>query len=330
MEPVLEEFRAVAEGLTYRKPAVPIVSNVSGAQAGDEVCDPGYWVAQVRSCVRFAPGVRSLLDAGVRRFVEVGPDAALTAMIGECLAERPEVAAKSLVAASSRRSVEEVTQVVTLLAQSYAAGVPVRLRSLLPAGDARVTLPTYAFQRRRYWVQPAPEAVPGSFGHPLLTSAVPLAGKDEWLFTGRCSTRTQPWIGDHAVFGSVLLPGTAFAEMALAAGAHLDAGVVEELLLQAPLALGAGVEIDVQLSVGVPDQEGRRGFAIHSRPADPDAADANAWVQHASGVLTTADDEPAPVWGSGSGRLPMPSRRTGRSTTGWRSAAWTTVRCSRA
>nr|WP_281873415.1 type I polyketide synthase [Nocardia sputorum] len=297
MEPVLEEFRAVAEGLTYRKPAVPIVSNVSGAQAGDEVCDPGYWVAQVRSCVRFAPGVRSLLDAGVRRFVEVGPDAALTAMIGECLAERPEVAAKSLVAASSRRSVEEVTQVVTLLAQSYAAGVPVRLRSLLPAGDARVTLPTYAFQRRRYWVQPAPEAVPGSFGHPLLTSAVPLAGKDEWLFTGRCSTRTQPWIGDHAVFGSVLLPGTAFAEMALAAGAHLDAGVVEELLLQAPLVLDAGVEIDVQLSVGVPDQEGRRGFAIHSRPADPDAADANAWVQHASGVLTTADDEPAPVWG---------------------------------
>ncbi|MFI9411467.1 type I polyketide synthase [Nocardia gamkensis] len=297
MEPVLEEFRAVAEGLTYRRPVVPIVSNVSGAQAGDEVCDPGYWVAQVRSCVRFAPGVRSLLDAGVRRFVEVGPDAALTAMTGECLAERPEVAGKSLVAASSRRSVDEVAQFVTLLAQSYAAGVPVRLRSLLPAGDARVTLPTYAFQRRRYWVQPAPEIATGSFGHPLLTSAVPLAGKDEWLFTGRCSTRTQPWIADHAVFGSVLLPGTAFAEMALAAGAHLDAGVVEELLLQAPLLLGAGVETDVQLSVGVRDEEGRRSFAIHSRPAARDAADAEAWVQHARGVLSTADDELAPVWG---------------------------------
>jgi acyl transferase domain-containing protein/acyl carrier protein len=295
MEPILEEFRAVAEGLTYREPTVPIVSNVSGARVGDEVRDPGYWVAQVRSCVRFAPGVRSLLDSGVRRFVEVGPDAALTAMTGECLAERPEVAAKSLVAASSRRSVDEVTQFVTLLGQSFAAGVPVDLRSLLPGGDVRVSLPTYAFQRRRYWVQPAPEAVAGSFGHPLLTSAVPLAGKDEWLFTGRCSARTQPWISDHAVFGSVLLPGTAFAEMALAAGAHLDVGGVDELLLQAPLLLTTSAEIDLQLSVGAPDEEGRRSFAVHSRAAEPDSAGVDAWVQHASGVLTAADD-PAPVW----------------------------------
>nr|WP_249645491.1 type I polyketide synthase [Nocardia sputi] len=295
MEPILEEFRAVAEGLTYGEPTVPIVSNVSGAPVGDEVRDPGYWVAQVRSCVRFAPGVRSLLDSGVRRFVEVGPDAALTAMTGECLAERPEIAAKSMVAASSRRSVDEVTQFVTLLGQSFAAGVPVDLRSLLPGGDLRVTLPTYAFQRRRYWVQPAPEAVAGSFGHPLLTSAVPLAGKDEWLFTGRCSMRTQPWIGDHAVFGSVLLPATAFAEMALAAGAHLDAGDVDELLLQAPLLLTAGAETDLQLSVGAQDEQGRRSFAVHSRAAERDSAGAGAWVQHASGVLIAADD-PAPVW----------------------------------
>ncbi|MFG3620989.1 SDR family NAD(P)-dependent oxidoreductase [Nocardia sp. NPDC047654] len=293
MEPILEEFRAVAEGLTYRESTVPIVSNVSGARVGDEVRDPGYWVAQVRSRVRFAPGVRSLLDSGVRRFVEVGPDAALTAMTGECLAERPDLAAKSLVAASSRRSVDEVTQFVTLLGQSFAAGVPVDLRSLLPRGDVRVTLPTYAFQRRRYWVQPAPEPVAGSFGHPLLTSAVQLAGRDEWLFTGRCSLRTQPWIGDHAVFGSVLLPGTAFTEMALAAGVHLDAGGVDELLLQAPLLLPAGAEIDLQLSVGPQDEEGRRSFAVHSRAADQDSAD--AWAQHASGVLTAADD-PAPTW----------------------------------
>ncbi|MEV6258345.1 type I polyketide synthase [Nocardia sp. NPDC051911] len=296
MEPVLDEFRAVAEGLTYREPTVPIVSNVSGTRAGDEMRDPGYWVAQVRGCVRFAPGVRSLLDSGVRRFIEVGPDAALTAMTGECLAERPEVAAKSLVAASSRRSVDEVTQFVTLLAQSFAAGAPVRLRSLLPGADARVELPTYAFQRRRYWVRPAPEVVTGSFGHPLLTSAVPVAGKDEWLFTGRFSARTQPWIGDHAVFGSVLLPGTAFAEMALAAGAQVDAGVVGELLLQAPLPLTATAEIELQLSVGARDEQGRRGFAVHSRAADRESDGTDPWVRHASGVLTTADDDHAPVW----------------------------------
>ncbi|MGO4617490.1 type I polyketide synthase [Nocardia sp. 2YAB30] len=298
MEPMLDEFRSVAERLTYRKPLLPIVSNVSGAQAGDEVCDPEYWVAQVRGCVRFAAGVDTLVEAGVRRFVEVGPDAVSAAMTVECLAERPQAETKSMVVvASSRRSIDEAVGFVTFLAQAHTMGLPVDLRSLFAGrGMDRVALPTYAFQHRRYWLQPPSGVAAGTFGHPLLANAVPVAGRDEWLFTGRLSVRTHPWIADHAVFGSVLLPGTAFAELALSAGARLHVDVIEELLLETPLVLVGAAEVDLQLSVAAPDGEGRRTFAIYSRPAaDGDSADEHPWVQHAGGVLTAAADT-APIW----------------------------------
>ncbi|WP_406281199.1 type I polyketide synthase [Nocardia sp. NBC_00881] len=297
MEPMLDEFRSVAERLTYRKPLMPIVSNMSGEQAGDEVCDPEYWVAQVRGCVRFAPGVDTLVEAGVRTFVEVGPDAVLAAMTRECLAEHADRQATSTVMASSRRSIDESVQFLLCLAQAQAVGLPVDLRRLFAGrGKDRVALPTYAFQHRRYWLQPPSGIVTGTFGHPLLATAVPLAGRDEWLFTGRLSVRTHPWIADHAVFGSVLLPGTAFAELALSAGARLHVDVIEELLLEAPLMLVGGAEVDLQLSVAAPDGEGRRAFAIYSRPAaDGDSADEHPWVRHAAGVLTPTADI-APIW----------------------------------
>ncbi|MEU7630024.1 type I polyketide synthase [Nocardia sp. NPDC049220] len=300
MEPMLDEFRAVAAGLTYREPLLPIMSNVTGAQAGDAVRDPEYWVAQVRGCVRFAPGVDTLIDSGVRRFVEVGPDAVLAATTVECLVERPQQETKSVtVMASSRRSIDEAAGFVTFLAQAHAVGMPANLRRLFAGRGVRpVPLPTYAFQRRRYWLQPAFEVVAGSFGHPLLTNVVPLAGKDEWLFTGRLSVRTQPWTADHVVFGAVLLPGTAFAELALAAGTRLDVEVVEELLLEAPLVFAGNTEVDLQLSVGAADGAGRRTFAIHSRAVDIGASDAQPWVLHAGGVLSAADGN-APAWDDG-------------------------------
>ncbi|MEV6341168.1 SDR family NAD(P)-dependent oxidoreductase [Nocardia vinacea] len=299
MEPILDEFRSVAARLTYREPLLPIVSNVSGTQVGAEVRDPAYWVAQVRSCVRFAPGIDSLIESGVRRFVEVGPDAALTAMARECLAEHPEVGAESIVVASSRRSTDEPFQFVTALAQVHVVGTPVDWPLLFGArGTGPMELPTYAFQHKRFWLQPQSDEVVGSFGHPLVTNMVPLAGRDQWLFTGRLSVRTHPWIADHAVFGSVLLPGTAFAELALTAGAQLDVAVIGELLLEAPLVFADGAEVDLQVSVEEADDAGRRRFAIYSRAdaADRDATDRDPWVLHAGGVLTAADGDEVPTW----------------------------------
>lgn len=297
MEPILDEFRTVAQSLTYRAPSIPIVSNVSATRVTEEVCDPGYWVRHVRSCVRFAPGVDLLIESGVRRFVEVGPDAALTTMIEESLAERPEVAAVSTVVASARRSTDEIAGFVAALGRAHTAGIPVRWHRLFGGRPAeRVTLPAYAFQHHRYWLSPGVEQAAGLFGHPLLTTGSPLAGRDEWLFTGRLSLRTHPWIADHTVFGSVLLPGAAFVELACSVGAHLQLDTVEELLLEAPLSIAAGDDIEVQVMVDRPDEEGRRAFTIYSRP-HPGAqiAQETPWTTHARGALALGD-ESAPNW----------------------------------
>ncbi|WP_433709226.1 type I polyketide synthase [Nocardia sp. CA-084685] len=297
MEPMLDEFRSVAAGLTYRSPTVPVVSNISGGVAGAEVTDPEYWVQQVRGCVRFAPGVDALVAAGVRRFVEVGPDAVLASMTRQCLAEYPEVEAGAMVAAGARRSVDEVTQCVTMLGQLYACGAEVDWQPIFAGRPLhRVSLPTYAFQRQRFWLEPlAADASAVSSDHPILTGVVSVAGRDEWLFTGRMSLRTHPWLADHAVFGSVLLPGTGFVELALTAGTRLGAEVVEELLLEAPLLLPDDTAVDIQLGVEPADGAGRRRFAVHSRVSG-EHSDGAEWVAHATGVLAPVAGAANAVW----------------------------------
>ncbi|WP_432765771.1 SDR family NAD(P)-dependent oxidoreductase [Nocardia cyriacigeorgica] len=293
MDPMLAEFRATAQRLTYRMPDRAVISNVTGTRAGAELTDPDYWVRQLRGTVRFAAGIDTLFAEGVRRFVEVGPDAVLTAMAGQCLAEYAGDDVRTLVTAASRRAADELTQFVTMLAEAYAGGIDVDWRPLFAGrAPARVQLPTYPFQRQRYWLQPlAGGGSAGSSDHPMLTGVVPLAGKDEWLFTGRLSQDTHPWAADHAVFGSVLLPATGFVELALTAGAHLDAALVEELLLEAPLLLEPGVTVELQVAVEPADDSGRRRFVIYSRRAgDGDGPDAE-WVAHANGVLAPSSGE---------------------------------------
>ncbi|MGA5732029.1 type I polyketide synthase [Streptomyces seoulensis] len=292
MDPMLAEFAEIAAGLTYREPRVPLCSTVTGALAGAEVGTPEYWVRQVREAVRFAPAVRSLLDSGVSLFVELGPDAVLTAMTRATAAA--EVAARASVVAASRRTVDEPGQLVAALATAHCAGRPVRWSDYFGArAQARITLPAYPFQHERFWLLPAEAAAPlagaDSAGHPLLHTQMQLAGKDEWLFTGRLSLRTHPWLADHTVLGTVMMPGTGFVELALAAGARLGVPRLAELVLAAPLVLPADGTADLQLAVGEPDAAGHRTVAVHARVAD-------TWVPHAHGLLTPAAPVPAPDW----------------------------------
>ncbi|MEV4240237.1 type I polyketide synthase [Nocardia sp. NPDC049737] len=281
MEPMLAEFRSVAAGLTYREPSLPIVSNVSAVVVAAELTDPEYWVEQVRGCVRFAPGIDVLVEAGVRRFVEIGPDAVLAAMTRGCLAEHPEVESVSSVAAAARRSVDEVEQFVTAMAQVHVAGARVDWRALFAGRVAhRIPLPTYAFQRRRFWLSGALDASPSSTDHPILTGVVGLAGTDEWLLTGRFSLRTHPWIADHMTYGVVVVPSATFIEFLLVAGRRIGCGVVEELTLQAPILPTAGDEVELQVLVQAADDSGRRPFEFYFRKS----SDAE-WIHNATGVL---------------------------------------------
>ncbi|WP_396136940.1 type I polyketide synthase [Amycolatopsis sp. 505] len=290
MDAMLDDFAAVARRLTYHPADRAVVSTVTGQLAGPELSTPDYWVRQVRASVRFADAVATLAGLGVRTFLEAGPDAVLSAMAADCLGE--DVVAVPLL----RRDRPEERTFATALAGLWVRGVPVDLSAAFP-GARRVPLPTYAFQHRRYW--PEVSARAGDVGaagltdaaHPLLAATLPLAGGDGVVLTGRLSLATQPWLADHAVLGTVLLPGTAFVELAIRAGDQAGCPVVEELTLAAPLVLREQDAVAIQVAVAGPDDDGRRELTIHSRPEGRDD-----WTAHAAGVLAPAATAQPASW----------------------------------
>jgi acyl transferase domain-containing protein len=147
MEPMLAEFRSVAEQLTYEAPRLPVVSNVTGALAED-LGSPEYWVRHVRDAVRFAEGVRWMHTKGVTTFVELGPDAALTGLVADCLDQAEDVGCVAM----QRRERAEEREALSAVALAHARGTAVDWRAFYAErGAVRVDLPTYAFQRRLYW-----------------------------------------------------------------------------------------------------------------------------------------------------------------------------------
>ncbi|MEN2423896.1 type I polyketide synthase [Streptomyces rimosus] len=292
MEPMLEDFRAVADGMTYGEPRIPVISNVTGEPAAaEQLCSAQYWVGHVREAVRFADGVGALHAQGVVAFLELGPDGALSALAAESATD------DSVLAPVLRKDRPEAPALLTALARLHACGMPVDWSAVFAGSGARwVDLPTYAFQHERFW--PAGGAARagdvrsaglGSAGHPLLGAAVELAGSDGVLFTGRLSVSSHPWLADHVVLGSVLVPGTALVELVLRAADEVDCGAVEELTLAAPLVLPAsGGAVQVQVGVGEPDDDGRRSVSVHSREGE------GPWTLHASGALTPAPADTVP------------------------------------
>ncbi len=299
MEPMLEEFAQVAQSLEYGEPRIPIVSNLTGEiLTPEQAADPAYWVSHVREAVRFAEGVETLAGQGVTTFVELGPDAVLTAMAASCLPEGSEVA----LIPTLREGRDEAGALIAALAAAHVAGARLDWTRLHP-GAKRVPLPTYPFQRERYWLTAGARAGDlgaaglGEADHPLLGAAIELPGEDGWLLTGRISLATHPWLADHAVLETVILPGTAFVELALKAGAEAGAAVVEELTLQAPLVLPETGAVLLQVSVGAADERGGRAISIHSRAEIHEEAE--EWTLHATGLLgleAPAAPESLGVW----------------------------------
>ncbi|MDN3060343.1 SDR family NAD(P)-dependent oxidoreductase, partial [Streptomyces sp. SRF1] len=304
MDGMLEAFREVAEGLTYQDPKIPIVSNLTGdVISAEEIATADFWVRHVREAVRFLDGVRTLEARGVTTYVELGPDGVLTAMAQECLAE-PDAAELVPALRTGRPEAEAVTGA---LARLYVRGpVPDWEAFFAGTGARKVALPTYAFQRSRYWVDAqlsldeVASAGLGSAGHPLLGAAVELPDADAYLFSGRLSLASHAWLADHTVADTAVLPGSAFVELAVRAGDHVGCAALDELTLHEPLVLPERGGVRLRVSVGEPDDGGRRPLAVYSRPEASDAD--RPWTRHAAGVLAPerapagGGAEPLSVW----------------------------------
>ncbi len=299
MDAMLEAFERVAETVSYSAPRIPIVSNLTGLPVtSDEMCTAHYWVRHVRETVRFADGVQWLSEHGVSNFLELGPDGVLSAMVREQLKHRDPDGVFT-VAPLMRASRRELQTLPEALGQAWVAGVGVGWRAVPGLTSAEVVaLPAYAFQRERFWLAPGrnvgdPVSVgQASAGHPLLGAVVGLVG-DGWLFTGRLCLGEHSWLSDHVVLGSVLLPGTAFLELAFHAGTYLGCGFVRELVLQAPLVLGDGA-VQLQVRVGEVDESGVRSLGIFSRVEDVGGdvvVDEGKWTCHAIGSLASVDGD---------------------------------------
>ncbi|MFI1198667.1 type I polyketide synthase [Streptomyces sp. NPDC020883] len=294
MAPMLAEFGQVVRQVTLNAPSIPLMSTVTGRIATEaELCSPEYWIDQVRQPVRFLDAVRGLAERNVTTMVEVGPAPVLSALVDDCVADGgPVVSVPAVRAAQS-----EHRDVVTALGRLWAAGVRVDWQAFFAASKPRrVALPTYAFQSRRYWLEPATAAA-GSAGaagaglraadHPLLGAAVDLAGRDEVVFTGLLSSRSAPWLAGHVLFGAPVLPASALLDMVIRAGDELGCTVVDELVVRRQTALSEGTRVRVQIAVGPPDPAGRRPFTVHTGGHE----DHPAWTACAEGTLSRGGRE---------------------------------------
>jgi acyl transferase domain-containing protein/aryl carrier-like protein len=303
LDPMLEAFGEAAAAAVYRRPEITLVSDVTGRPLDvQELCSPQYWVRHARSTVRFADCVRSLEDLGVSTFVELGPGGVLSAMARECVA-RPEDAAFF---PALRRERSETESLVSAVAGAWTRGASVDWAAVHGGARRHVELPTYPFQRRRFWLDAVPGAAEAaavgvrSAGHPLLAAAVPVAGSGTVVCTGRLGRGSHPWLAGHSVSGAVLLPATAFAELAGRAGAEAGCPRVVELTIVAPAVLPRHGAILVQVVVDPPDtgaDAGRRAVRIFVRP---DSEDGDGWTLCADGTVSDARNDPtepaAPAW----------------------------------
>lgn len=223
MTPILADFEAIANSFTYNQPQIPLVSNVTGKLAQEEIATAQYWVNHVCQAVQFASGMQTLYQLGYEVFVEIGSKPILLGMARQC---QPN--SEALWLPSLRPGFDEWQVLLSSLGQLYVAGVQVDWMGFdREYMCQKVILPTYPFQRQRYWFEtgkthPQKQYLPKiKHLHPLLGQKLRLAGSEEQRFESQLSISEPGYLTDHRVFNKPVLPATAYLEMALAAGSAI-------------------------------------------------------------------------------------------------------------
>ncbi|MEU7750168.1 type I polyketide synthase [Micromonospora sp. NPDC049171] len=275
VELLRDDLVAVLADIAPRAAEVPFYSTVTAEFVDGTGLDAEYWYENLRRPVRFDEAVRALDDH----------------LLIECSAHPVLVPAVDGRAVGSLRRGEGGGRRLGLsLAEAWVAGAGVDWHTVVRG--RRVELPTYAFQRRRYWLDAGESLDVSTAGldaveHAMLGAAVPLAGSDGHVFTARVSARSHPWLADHTVRDTVLVPGTAFVEWAIRAGDETGCPLVEELTITAPLALTGSGTAQVQVAAGAADPSGRRPLTVYAR-----VGGGEDWVLHATGTLAPLVEAP--------------------------------------
>ncbi|TCO60871.1 acyl transferase domain-containing protein [Actinocrispum wychmicini] len=282
VDAIRDELRTLLAPIQPQPPEIPFHSTVPGDHG---LLDAGYWFTNLRETVNFAPTVAELAEAGHTVFVEVSPHPVLTMAVQDTIQD-------GIAVGTLRRDDGGTDRLLMSLATAYVHGVPVEWERAFQNGH-RVDLPTYAFQRDRYWLRPEhPTGDLTTVGlraadHPILAAEVGLADDSGLVLTGRISLDTHPWLADHAVTGTVLVPGAALVEFVLHAGQRVGLAAIDELTLEAPLVLPENGRVAVQVIVG-DLADGYRPVTVHSRLDD------GPWTRNATGTLTTTETTPEP------------------------------------
>ncbi|MEV1322009.1 SDR family NAD(P)-dependent oxidoreductase, partial [Micromonospora arborensis] len=284
MEQIRDRLLTELTGIAPAASPITLISTVTGEPIDTTTMGAAYWFRNLRETVRFQQAVE---QAGPHLFLEVSPHPVLTPVVEQTLT--------AAAVGSLRRDEGGLRRMLTAAGELFTRGVDVDWPAVLEGVPRRrVDLPTYAFQRQRYWLSAHQEQASTPGQHPLVGAGVRLAGQNGTVWTGRWSAGTVPWLAEHVVLDAVVVPGAVWAELALHAGAEVGAPVVRELVLQTPLVLPQRGAVQVQISVGEPSGTGDRELKIFAR----DDGDADAvWTQHAAGVLAAGDAAAGAVLG---------------------------------
>jgi len=295
IEPLRDRLLEAFAPISPRSGEIPLHSTLSGEPIDGTELDADYWYRNLRETVCLEPVLRSLLSGGARTLIEVSPHPVLGFAVQETIdaALKGESAA---VLGTLRRGDGGPQRFSLSLAGAHAAGAAVEWEGLFAASGARTTqLPTYPFQRRRYWLAASSGGADvGSAGllesdHPLLGAAIEDPEGEGLRLTGRISLQGQPWLGGHRVAGIALLPNAALVELALVAGAKVECGVLRELTVAEPLVVPDEGRVRLQVVLGDAGTDGEREVSIHARK---DSGESGAWTCHARGVLAAEVIEP--------------------------------------
>ncbi|MFK0150026.1 type I polyketide synthase [Streptomyces griseus] len=302
VEAVRDDLARALKDVEPRATGLTFFSTVTTRPLDTTLLNADYWYENLRETVRFEDTVRAALADGCTTFVEISPHPVVAVGLNQITDE-------AVITGTLRRDKGGLDQFYAALARVHVTGVTVAWENVV--SGRTVELPTYPFQRRRFWLDaPATTGDVGAAGleeagHPLLGATVELAGDGGLVLTGRVSLGVHRWLADHAVFGRPLLPGTGFLELALHAAGRVGAASVDELTLEAPLLLTEDGAAQIQVVAGPADEDGQRTVGVYSREAGGE------WTRNAHGTLATAPDgEPAVREERLSGTWPPPDATT--------------------